>query len=128
MVFGKKLIEQPVIQFKLAKMIAEIESMQNWLENITYQMCNMPYKEAAIKLAGPIALMKLQATRVALFVCDESCQILGGRGITKNEMGSVIEAFQRTFKLASILGGSEEIMGDLGVRKAMKMIPENSRL
>lgn len=26
---------------KLAGMIARTESIQNWLENITYQMCNM---------------------------------------------------------------------------------------
>jgi alkylation response protein AidB-like acyl-CoA dehydrogenase len=29
-VFGKPLIEQPVIRFKLAKMISETESVQNW--------------------------------------------------------------------------------------------------
>lgn len=34
-------------------------------------------------------------------------------------MGRVIEGFQRTFKFAAILGGSEEIMADLGIRQAM---------
>ena len=33
-------------------MISRAESIQAWLENITYQMCNMAYKEQAQKLAG----------------------------------------------------------------------------
>ena len=32
-VFGKPLIAQPVIRFKLGNMIAEVESVYNWLEN-----------------------------------------------------------------------------------------------
>ena len=43
---GKPLIEQPVIRNKLAHMFAQVESCQNWFENITYQMQNMSYKEA----------------------------------------------------------------------------------
>jgi hypothetical protein len=61
-----------VIRSKLAAMIARAEAVQNWLENITYQMNNMVsdfshpswrcilisifqtknYKEQAAKLAG----------------------------------------------------------------------------
>ncbi|RUO98915.1 acyl-CoA dehydrogenase/oxidase [Jimgerdemannia flammicorona] len=82
-VFGKKLIEQPVIRQKLAHMIAQVESVQNWLESITYQMTLMSYKEQSLRLAGPIALNKLMATRVAHYVSDEACQIFGGRAITK---------------------------------------------
>ncbi|KAJ1553997.1 hypothetical protein HK096_005438 [Nowakowskiella sp. JEL0078] len=84
----------------------------------------MDYKEQSQRLAGPIALLKYQSTRVAHLVADESCQIFGGRGITKSGMGTNIEAFQRTYKFASILGGSEEIMADLGVRQAMKDFPK----
>lgn len=39
--FGKPLNSQAVIRAKLAEMIARVESSQAWLENITYQMCNM---------------------------------------------------------------------------------------
>ncbi|KAH6599394.1 hypothetical protein BASA50_003090 [Batrachochytrium salamandrivorans] len=127
-VFGKRLIDQPVIRNKLAHMIAEVEATQNWLENITYQMNQMSYKEQANKLAGPIALLKLQSTRVAHNVSDQACQIFGGRGITKTGMGSAIEAFQRTYKFAAILGGSEEIMADLGIRQAMRVFPKDARL
>lgn len=40
-VFGKPLISQPVIRNKLAAMIARVESVQSWLESVTYQMKNM---------------------------------------------------------------------------------------
>ncbi|KAJ3135200.1 hypothetical protein HK100_002971 [Physocladia obscura] len=127
-VFGKPLIEQPVIRFKLAKMIAEIESVHNWLENVTYNMTKMSYKEQSLHLAGPIALLKYQSTRVAHDVSDDAVQILGGRAITKTGLGSVVEGFQRTYKYGSILGGSEEIMADLGVRQALKSFPKDARL
>ncbi|KAJ3272708.1 hypothetical protein HDV01_005344 [Terramyces sp. JEL0728] len=123
-VFGKSLLEQPVIRNKLAHMVSQVESTNNWLENITYQMTKMSYKEAAIKLGGPIALLKLLSTRVAHNVADESCQIFGGRGITKTGMGRYVEGFQRTYKFGAILGGSEEIMADLGIRQAMRNFPD----
>ncbi|PSR72940.1 hypothetical protein PHLCEN_2v11177 [Hermanssonia centrifuga] len=50
--FGKPLNSQAVIRSKLAAMIARAESVQSWLENLTYQMNNMSYKEQAQKLAG----------------------------------------------------------------------------
>ena len=40
-VFGKPLTAQAVIRSKLAAMIARVESLQTWVENITYQMNNM---------------------------------------------------------------------------------------
>ncbi|KAG5652333.1 hypothetical protein H0H81_005401 [Sphagnurus paluster] len=51
-VFGKPLISQAVIRSKLAAMIARVESAQNWIENVTYQMTHMSYKEQASHLAG----------------------------------------------------------------------------
>jgi alkylation response protein AidB-like acyl-CoA dehydrogenase len=75
-VFGKRLIDQPVIRNKLAHMVTKIESVQSWLENITFNMNAMSYKEAAGKLGGPIALLKLLSTRVAHEVSDEACQVI----------------------------------------------------
>ena len=51
-VFGKPLVQQPLIRWKLARMISEIEAHQNWLEHLTHQMCEMSYEEAAFELAG----------------------------------------------------------------------------
>lgn len=138
-VFGRPLIEQPVIREKLAFMVTKVECIQNWLENITFQMNKMSYKEQSIKLAGPIALLKLASTRAAHDVSDAAVQIFGGRGITQTGlfylfiilfigMGRIVEACQRTYKFGSILGGSEEIMAELGIRQAMKDFPKNAKL
>ncbi|CEI67223.1 hypothetical protein FVEN_g10943 [Fusarium venenatum] len=126
-VFGKSLIDQPVIRQKLAKMIALVEANQSWLETVTYQMCHMPYSQQAQHLAGPIGLLKMSATRAAHEVADESVQIWGGRGITQTGMGKFIEMFHRTYKFDAILGGAEEVLGDLGVRQAMRNFP-NAKL
>ena len=50
--FGKPLHAQAVIRAKLADMIAKTEAAQHWLENITYQMQYMDYKQQAQLLAG----------------------------------------------------------------------------
>jgi alkylation response protein AidB-like acyl-CoA dehydrogenase len=42
--FGKPLSSQAVVRAKLAAMIARAEAVQAWLENVTYQMCNMVRK------------------------------------------------------------------------------------
>ncbi|KAI2469475.1 acyl-CoA dehydrogenase NM domain-like protein [Annulohypoxylon bovei var. microspora] len=127
LVFNKRLIEQPVIRQKLAKMIALIEANQSWLETITYQMCNMPYKQQAQHLGGPIGLLKMSITRAAHEIADEAVQIFGGRGLTQSGMGRVVEMFHRTYKFDAILGGSEEVLADLGVRQAMRQMP-NAKL
>ncbi|KAJ9156540.1 Acyl-CoA dehydrogenase [Pleurostoma richardsiae] len=124
LVFGKRLIDQPVIRQKLAKMIALVEAHQSWLETITYQMCHMPYAEQAKHLGGPIGLLKMSATRMAHEIADEAVQIWGGRALTQSGMGRVIENFNRTYKFDAILGGAEEVLGDLGVRQAMKYMPK----
>jgi alkylation response protein AidB-like acyl-CoA dehydrogenase len=51
-VFGKPLHSQAVIRAKLAAMISRVESAQNWLESVTYQMNHMKYKDQAEYLAG----------------------------------------------------------------------------
>lgn len=123
-VFGKKLVEQPVIRQKLAKMISHCEANQAWLEQITYQMCNMTYAQQSKALGGPIGLLKSFATRSAHEIADEAVNIFGGRGITQTGMGSAVEQFHRTYKFDAILGGTEEILADLGVRQALKEMPK----
>lgn len=125
-------------------MIALVEANQSWLETITYQMCQMPYSEQSRHLGGPIGLLKMSSTRMAHEVADEAVQIWGGRGLTQTGMGRVIENFNRTYKFDAILvcnivksfprelcwltlpfqGGAEEVLGDLGVRQAMKNMPK----
>ncbi|KAG5652329.1 hypothetical protein H0H81_005397 [Sphagnurus paluster] len=49
------------------------------------------YKQQAAKLAGPIGLLKMHATRTAQETATDAVQIFGGRGITKTGMGQYIE-------------------------------------
>lgn len=123
LVFGKKLIEQPVIRQKLARMISHVEADQAWLEAVTFQMTRMSYADMSAHLAGPIGLLKVKVTRSAHDIADEAVQIFGGRALTKTGMGKIVEMWQRTYKFDAILGGSEEILSDLGVRQAMKKFP-----
>jgi len=128
MVFGKKLISQPVVRAKLADMVAQLEACHNWMENITYQMNTLSYKDQARYLAGPIALCKYQVTRTTNSLADHAQQIFGGRGISRGGMGQVVERLARAQKFSAILGGSEEVMADLGIRQALRMFPEQARL
>ena len=118
-VFGKRLIDQPVIRFKLAQMTAGVESCQAWLDSITYQMNMMPFSEQNAQLAGPIALLKYHVTRTLFSVCDSAAQIFGGRSITKTGMGGNVERIMRGAKIVAIYGGSEEIVADLAVRQSV---------
>jgi len=122
--FGKPLTEQPVIRAKLAAMYSKVEAGQAWLEQITYQMCNMTYKEHSEHLAGPVAALKWFLSRSATEIADDAVQIFGGRGITVGGMGVFIEQFQRTFKFDAVLGGSEEVLLDLQARQALKKMPK----
>ena len=115
--FGKRLVDQPVIRYKLAEMSAAIESLDAWCESLTFQMDKMSFMDQMTKLAAPIALLKFHTTRTAVMIADNACQIFGGRGVTRTGMGKNIEAFQRCFKIPAIYGGSEEIMADVAVRQ-----------
>lgn len=84
----------------------------------------MTYAEQSKHLAGPVGLLKYYLTRCAGEIADDAVQLWGGRGISKGGMGVFIEQFQRTYKFDSILGGSEEVIADLGVRQAMRSMPK----
>jgi alkylation response protein AidB-like acyl-CoA dehydrogenase len=129
-VFGRKLVEQPVIRAKLvlptpiqksrnlsfprlAKMMSLVEAMQAWLEHITYQMSQMTHLEQSTHLAGPIGLLKMYGSRCAHEIAELSVHIFGGRALTQTGMGRVIEMFNRTTDFDAILGGSEDIIGEL---------------
>ncbi|KAJ7707795.1 acyl-CoA dehydrogenase [Mycena rosella] len=117
-VFGKPLTSQAVIRSKLAAMISRVESAQAWLENVTYQMCHMNYKQQATHLAGFVCISPASGK-----LATDRFQIFGGRGITKSGMGSAIEQYHRTVPFDAVLGGAEDVLGDLGVRQAMRKMP-----
>ncbi|KAF8206502.1 acyl-CoA dehydrogenase/oxidase, partial [Mycena galopus ATCC 62051] len=136
-VFGKSLSSQPVIRQKLAAMISRFESCQSWIENLTFQMCSMSAKEQAQHLAGQIAFLKMHSTRASQATAADAVQIFGGRGLTQTGMGRFIEHFHRTLLIDALaeevstvpirgqilvlrVATAEDVLGDLGVRQAMR--------
>ena len=117
--FGKRLIDQPVIRYKLAEMSAIVECIEAWLESVTFQMDSMTPMEQFEKLSSTIALMKFQVGKHGWTLADHAAQIFGGRAVTRTGMGRLIEEFRCEAKLTAITGGSEEIMADLAVRQSI---------
>lgn len=112
-VFGKPLHSQAVIRSKLAAMISRVESAQNWLENITYQMNHMKYQDQAAYLAGydhtwstlhttsyfnfacasPIALLKKYATETAQETARDAVQV-SGMCILRDELSTFTRSLE----------------------------------
>jgi len=127
-VFGKPLTAQPVIRAKLAAMISRVEACQNWFESVTYQMNKMSYSQQSDKLAGPIGLLKQFVSRSGRETAEDATQVFGGRALTVSGMGKFIENYHRTSGFDAILAGAEDVLGDLGVRQALKKMPRDVRL
>ncbi|CCU97476.1 unnamed protein product [Malassezia sympodialis ATCC 42132] len=127
-VFGRPLTSQAVVRQKIAFLLAQAEAAQSYLEHLTFQMNNMSYKEQAKFLAGPLAFLKAWSTRVSHEVADNAVQIMGGRGLTRSGMGRKIENYNRNYKYDAVLGGTEEILADLGIRQALRFFPNDVKL
>lgn len=119
--FGQKLINHPVIRLKLAHMARQIEATYNWLENIIYQCQKMSDTEAMLRLGGPIAGLKAQATVTFEFCAREASQIFGGLSYSRGGQGGKVERLYRDVRAYAIPGGSEEIMLDLSIRQSMRV-------
>jgi len=119
-VFGKPLLDQPVIRFKLSDCIARLEAVQAWYEAVVNNYQALGYVKGGEVLSGPVCLLKYEATRVASHVAQEAPQIFGGRAITQTGMGKFVERFYRTVKFAAILGGSEEVLAMQAISLAVR--------
>ena len=105
--FGKPLLHNQVIHFRLAELQTEVEALRALI-----------YRAVEQFQAG-----KLKAGRLAREIADSCMQYFGGMGYM-NE--TPITRFWRDTRLLSIGGGADEIM--LGIiSKEMKMLPERRR-
>eukprot|EP00193_Tetraselmis_chui_P005801 CAMPEP_0177768086 /NCGR_PEP_ID=MMETSP0491_2-20121128/9519_1 /TAXON_ID=63592 /ORGANISM="Tetraselmis chuii, Strain PLY429" /LENGTH=673 /DNA_ID=CAMNT_0019284841 /DNA_START=39 /DNA_END=2060 /DNA_ORIENTATION=+ len=125
--FGKKLLEHPVIRWKIAEMARQVEATHAQLELLTLQMNAMSKREAMEQLGGPLALLKVQSTKVFEYCAREAAQIFGGSSYVRGGQGEKVERLYREVRAYAIPGGSEEIMLDLAVRQAMKSNSQGSR-
>lgn len=95
---------------------------------------------------GLLTLTFRYITKTGRETAEDATQIFGGRGITVTGMGKLVEnvrcslylalsdtntlslQYHRTSPYDAILGGAEDVLGDLGVRQALKKMPKNARL
>jgi len=91
-------------------------------------MNQMNYEQQADKLAGPIGLLKQFISRAGRETAEDATQVFGGRALTVTGMGKHIENYHRTSGFDAILAGAEDVLGDLGVRQALKKMPRDARL
>ena len=119
--FGKKLIDNQVIRYKMSNMIRQIESTQAWLLDLVHQIKTMPKELQLLRLGGPTALLKAQATTTFEFCAREASQIFGGLSYTRSGKGERVERLYRDVRVWAIGGGSEEVMLDLGLRQSIKV-------
>lgn len=126
-VFGKKLIEQPVVRYKIGHMAREVEALQAWVESIVFQQMNLSIPQSNLLTGGTCALLKAHAGIVLDHVVRESLHLLGGMGLTVGGTGERIERIYREVKGLTIPGGSEDVMLDLGVRQQLKLVGPQSK-
>ena len=99
--FGSTLADQQWVQFKLAEMKTDLES----LRSLTYRACEL-YVEGqdVLELAS---MAKLQAGRLNRTIPDGCLQFWGGMGYTwENKVSRMF----RDGRLGSIGGGADEVM------------------
>eukprot|EP01094_Clydonella_sp_ATCC50884_P006676 TRINITY_DN1588_c0_g1_i1.p1 TRINITY_DN1588_c0_g1~~TRINITY_DN1588_c0_g1_i1.p1 ORF type:complete len:461 (+),score=167.97 TRINITY_DN1588_c0_g1_i1:120-1385(+) len=114
--FGKPLVHHQIVRFKLAEMARMIESLQDMVERVTYQFaCGVP----DMKLGGPCALLKVQASKTFEYCAREAQQIFGGSSIVREGRGKIVERLSREVRAQAIPGGSEEILLDFTIRQAV---------
>ncbi len=104
-----------VIRHKVAEMARHIESAHALLEVVAYQM---KHNVNDLKLAGLIALTKLQCTKTFELCAREASQIFGGASCVRGGPGERVERLYREVRINAIGGGSEEIMAELVTRQA----------
>lgn len=99
--FGAALADQQWVQFKLAEMKTEVES----LRALTYRACELYVQgEDVTELAS---MAKLKAGRLNRVVPDTCLQFWGGMGFT---LENKVARMFRDGRLASIGGGADEVM------------------
>ncbi len=99
--FGTTLADQQWVQFKLAEMKTEVES----LRAMTYRACELYVQGQDVTELASMA--KLKAGRLNRLVPDTCLQFWGGMGFTwENKVARMF----RDGRLASIGGGADEVM------------------
>lgn len=114
--FGKPLLDNQVIHFRLAELQTEIEA----LRALTYQACEGYVAGQDVTRLASMA--KLKAGRLSRQVADACLQYWGGMGFMWEN--PVARAY-RDMRLLSIGGGADEVMLTI-ICKLMNLLPRKS--
>src|SRR5215216_1461138 len=98
--FGRPIIMNQSIAFKLANMITEIDASRLLIWRAAWLARNGGYKNAEGSMS------KYKASEVAVWVTEEAIQILGGYGYTREYP---VERWHRDAKIHTIFEGTSEI-------------------
>ncbi|WP_270086988.1 acyl-CoA dehydrogenase family protein [Sphingobacterium sp. SYP-B4668] len=98
--FNQKIFEFQAVSFKLAEMATQVEAAELLTRQAAFK------KEAGEKSSKASAMAKLYASEVAVEVSNESVQIFGGYGFTKDYPA---EKYFRDAKLCTIGEGTSSI-------------------
>jgi alkylation response protein AidB-like acyl-CoA dehydrogenase len=98
--FGKPIIMNQAIAFKLANMITEIDASRLLIWRAAWLSKNGQYKNAEGSMS------KWKASETAVRVTEEAIQILGGYGYTREYP---VERWHRDAKIHTIFEGTSEI-------------------
>ena len=98
--FGKPIIMNQAIAFKLAKMITEIDAARLLIWRAAWLAKNGGFKNAEGSMS------KWKASEVAVRATEEAIQILGGYGYTREYP---VERWHRDAKIHDIFEGTEQI-------------------
>ena len=113
-VFGRPLLDNQVVYFKLAELQAEVEAVRA-----------LAWKGVAMVVRGEDAthvatMAKFKVGRLVRLVTDSCLQYWGGMGFVKE---SLISRFYRDMRLSSIGGGADEVMLQI-LSKNMGIFPK----
>ncbi|GAB4327102.1 MAG: acyl-CoA dehydrogenase AcdA [Promethearchaeota archaeon] len=99
--FGRPIVRFQGISFKLAEMATQLDAARLLVWRAS------SYRERGLPFTKEAAMCKYYASKVAMRVCTEAIQVLGGYGYVKKYP---LERFFRDVKVTEIYEGTSEIM------------------
>lgn len=105
--FGKPLIDNQVIHFRLAELKCEVEMLKSLNNRIANMLIDGESFDHGATLGMLAAISKLKAGRLVREVADSCLQYYGGMGYSAEMLP---ERAYRDARIMSIAGGADEIM------------------
>ena len=99
--FGKPLLANQYIQYKLAELIAEVDLLQEYCASTAERYAN------GENVTRQATIAKLKCGRLGREVADACVQFHGGMGYASELW---VERYYRDIRLVSIGGGADEVM------------------